>query len=99
MTDLVGIFNAESRKNVSKLTGLRWFLLFEDLQNGEGPLQAIIKLGENDVCIMHVDFSGSFPDYNIFICKFKTDECFLFMKCFQLTNWRHLKIVRRQITL
>ena len=22
----------------------------------------------------------SFPDYAIFICKFKTDECFLFMK-------------------
>ena len=40
MTDLVGIFNAESRKTVSKLTSLRWFLLFEDLQNGEGPLQA-----------------------------------------------------------
>ena len=40
MTDLGGIFNAESRKPVSKLTSLRWFLLFEDLQNGEGPLQA-----------------------------------------------------------
>ena len=24
----------------------------------------------------------SFPDYAIFICKFKTDECFLFMKSF-----------------
>ena len=82
MTDLVGIFHAESRKNVSKLTGLRWFVLFEDLQNGEGPLQAIIKLGKNDVCIIHRAFSGSFPDYTIFIGKFKTDECFLFMKCF-----------------
>ena len=40
MTDLVGIFNAESRKTVSKLKSLRWFLLFEDLHNGEGPLQA-----------------------------------------------------------
>ena len=39
MTELVGIFNAESRKTVSKLTGLRWFLLFEDLLNEEGPLQ------------------------------------------------------------
>ena len=40
MTDLVGIFNAEGRKAVSKLTGLRWFFLFEDLQNGMEPLQA-----------------------------------------------------------
>ena len=40
MTDLVGIFNAESRKTVSKFTGLRWFHLFDDLQNREGPLQA-----------------------------------------------------------
>ena len=24
----------------------------------------------------------------IFICKFKTDECFLFMKRFQVTSWR-----------
>ena len=31
---------------------------------------------------MHGEFSGSFPDYTIFICKFKTDECFIFMKCF-----------------
>ena len=27
---------------------------------------------------MHGKFSGSFPDYTIFICKFTTDECFLF---------------------
>ena len=40
MTDLVGIFNTESRKTVSKLTGLRWFLLFEDLQNAVEHLQA-----------------------------------------------------------
>ena len=24
----------------------------------------------------------------IFICEFKTDECFLFMKRFQVTGWR-----------
>ena len=24
---------------------------------------------------MHEEFSGSFPDYAIFICRFKTDEC------------------------
>ena len=40
MAGLVGIFYAESRKTVSKLTGLRWFLLFKDLHNEEGPLQA-----------------------------------------------------------
>ena len=40
MTDLIGIFNADSRKNVSKLSGLRWFLLLEDLYNGEGSLKA-----------------------------------------------------------
>ena len=36
-----------------------------------------------------------FPHYTIFICKFKTDECFLFMKRFKFTSWRHLKSVRR----
>ena len=40
MTDLVGIFNTKSWKTVSKLIDLRWFLLFEDLHNGDGPLQA-----------------------------------------------------------
>ena len=47
------------------------------------------------VYVMYGEFSGSFPDYTIFICKFKTDECFLFMKHFQFTGWRHLKIVRQ----
>ena len=40
MADLIDIFNADSRKNVSKLSGLRCFLVFEDLYNGEGSLQA-----------------------------------------------------------
>ena len=40
MTDLVGIFNAEGRKADYKFTGLRWFFLFEDVQNGMAPLQA-----------------------------------------------------------
>ena len=40
MTDLIGFFNADSRKSVSKFSGLWWFLLFEDLYNGEGSLQA-----------------------------------------------------------
>ena len=40
VADLVGIFNADSRKNVSKFSGLRWFFVFEDLYNGEGSLQA-----------------------------------------------------------
>ena len=40
VTDLIGIFNADSRKNVSKFSGLRWFFVFEDLYNGEGSLQA-----------------------------------------------------------
>ena len=34
---------------------------------------------------MHVVFSGSFPGYAIFICKFKTDECaFYSWKVFSL---------------
>ena len=40
MTDLIGIFNADSTKSVSKFSGVRWFLLFEDLYSGEGYLQA-----------------------------------------------------------
>ena len=36
----MGIFNADSRKSVSKFSRLRWFLVFEDLYNGEGSLQA-----------------------------------------------------------
>ena len=35
VTDLIGIFNADSRKSVSNFSGLRWFLPFEDLYNGE----------------------------------------------------------------
>ena len=38
--DIIGIFNADNRKSVSKLSGLKWFLLFEDLYNGEGSLKA-----------------------------------------------------------
>ena len=38
-TDLIGIFNADSRKTVSEFSGLRRFFLFEDLYNGEGFLQ------------------------------------------------------------
>ena len=43
-----------------------------------------MKLAKNidKTLIMHGKFSGSFPDYTIFICKFKTDECFIFMKRF-----------------
>ena len=37
---LIGIFNADSRKRVSKFSGLRQFLVFEDLYNGERSLQA-----------------------------------------------------------
>ena len=39
MTDLTGIFNVEIRKSVSKFSSLRWFLVFEDLYNGEGSLE------------------------------------------------------------
>ena len=39
MTDLIGIFNADSRKSVPKFPGLRWFLVFEDLYNWEGSLE------------------------------------------------------------
>ena len=45
MTDLVGTFNDDSIKIVSKFSGLRWFLLFEDLYNGADSLQA--KLAKN----------------------------------------------------
>ena len=39
MTNVIGIFNADSRKSVSKFSGSRWFLLSEDLYIGEGSLQ------------------------------------------------------------
>ena len=39
MTDVISIFNTDDRKSVSTFLGLRWFLLFEDLYNGEGSLQ------------------------------------------------------------
>ena len=38
VTDSKGIFNTDSRNGVSKLSSLRWFLLFEDLK--QGSLQA-----------------------------------------------------------
>ena len=40
MTDLIGIFKANSRKIFSKFSGLRWFFYFEGLYKGEGSLQA-----------------------------------------------------------
>ena len=46
MADLIGTFNVDGRKNVSKLSSLKWFLLLEDLCNGDGPLQAN-KTSEN----------------------------------------------------
>ena len=52
------------------------------------------KKTECCVYMMHVQFSGSFPDYTIIICKFKIGECFLFMIRFKFTRWRHLNIVR-----
>ena len=38
------------------------------------------------VYIMRREFSGSFPDYTIFICKFKINECFLFTKRFYIIS-------------
>ena len=40
VTDLRSISNAEDRKSISKFSGLRLFLVFEDLCNGEGSLEA-----------------------------------------------------------
>ena len=40
VTDVIGIFDADNRKSVSKFSGLWWFLLLEDLYNEEGSLQA-----------------------------------------------------------
>ena len=40
MTDLIGIFNADSRQSVSKFADLRRFLVFEDLYIEDGSLQA-----------------------------------------------------------
>ena len=41
VTDLIGIFNSDSRKTASKFSDLRWFFFFfEDLYNREGSLQA-----------------------------------------------------------
>ena len=40
VTDLIDIFDADSRKSISKFSGLRWFLVSEDLYNREGSLQA-----------------------------------------------------------
>ena len=51
------------------------------------------KNSKRCVYIMHGEFSGSFADYTIFICKF--DECFIFMKHIQFTSWRYLKVARR----
>ena len=40
VTDLIGIFNPDSRISVSKFSGSKWFLVFEDLYSREGSLQA-----------------------------------------------------------
>ena len=44
---------------------------------------------------MHGKFSGSFPDYTIFICKFTTDEGFLF----KLLTFKICKEVKHTIII
>ena len=51
---------------------------------------------------MHEGFSGSFPDYAIFICKLKTDECFIFMKRFlvyKLETFKNCKEVKNMMMI
>ena len=49
---------------------------------------------------MNVEFSGSFRDYTIFICKFKIDECFLLLfihgRClvYKLKTFKNCKEVK-----
>ena len=47
---------------------------------------------------MHLEFSGSFPDYTIFICKFKIDERFFFIHgtflVYKLEMFKHCKMVK-----
>ena len=49
------------------------------------------------VYIMHVEFWGSFSDYTNFICKFKIDEYFLFMKVlvYKLEKFKNCKEVKQ----
>ena len=47
---------------------------------------------------MHVEFSRSFPDYTIFICKFKIDECFFIHETFlvyKLETFKNCKEVKQ----
>ena len=39
VTYLIGICNAYSKKGLSRFSGLKWFLHFEDLYNAKGSLQ------------------------------------------------------------
>ena len=47
---------------------------------------------------MHVEFSGSFPDYTNFICNFRNDECVLFIHetflVYKLETFRNCKEVK-----
>ena len=46
---------------------------------------------------MHGEFSGSFPDYAIFICEFKTEECFYIHETFlvyKLESFKNFKEVK-----
>ena len=40
---------------------------------------------------MHWGFSGSFPGSTIFICKFKTDQCFFFLETFLVSKLETLE--------
>ena len=44
---------------------------------------------------MHGKFSGSFPDYTIFICKVTTNECFLF----KLETFKNRKDLKHIMTM
>ena len=51
---------------------------------------------------MHGEFSESFPDYTIFICKFKTDECFIFIGKFlvyKLETFKNCKKVKHSMIM
>ena len=76
MTDLIGIFNADSRKSVSEFLGLRWLLVFEDLCNGASKKYSNLNLKQ---WVYNFQATASFFNFLSFKKKNQFFDLFIFI--------------------
>ena len=79
------------QKNCNKSVKLHFYYSTQKYNDWQYAFPFLKENSKKIECCVYItpeEFSGSFPDYIILICKFKTDECFTFIKCFYFTSWR-----------